>query len=129
MTTRNPSRILKPQPHENVATESLDEGDAFAGSYLKICPDRTVRNPVVNPYPDAGVDVALFENRPPEVEFVIRRVGERAARIEGAPGCAPDIPPGAELTGQGRRQHSGRDGAILERCGIVVCADDFGELL
>src|SRR5258706_10924586 len=98
MAARTPSRILEPQPHENVATESLDEGDAFAPSWAKICPDRTARNPsenlfhererlfhFANPDPDAGVDVALFENRHPEVELVIRRVGERAARIEGAP--------------------------------------------
>src|SRR5882724_8527647 len=117
MATRNPCPIVEPQPDENITPESFDEGDAFARSCGKMCPDRTVRNPgenlfhqrerlfhFANPDPDAGIDIPLLENRHREVELVVRRIGKRPARIETAPGCAPDIAPGAELKGESRRQ-------------------------
>src|SRR3982074_1137495 len=101
MATPNPCLIIEPQPHQDVAAKSLDESHAFTCSCRKIRADRAVWNSrenlfqqrdrlfhFANPDPDAGVDVALLENRYSEVELVIGRIGKRPARIKGAPRCA-----------------------------------------
>src|SRR5580704_8556377 len=112
MATRDPSRILEPQPDENVAPESFNESHAFAGMRRKVRSRGPAGNPsedlfhqqerlfhFANADPDAGVDVALFENRHLEAELVIRRIGKCPACIECAPRRAADIASGTELTG------------------------------
>ena len=62
-----------------------------------------------------------------EGELLIRRIGKSAARIEIAPRGPSDRPAGSELPRKVCRQDARANGALLQRCGVVVKIDEARE--
>ena len=79
--------------------------------------------------PDACVHVACVHHRNLELQALVGRVAGRAPRIEGAPGCAPDVAAGGKLLRELGRQDAGADGAVLQRRGVFVELDQLRKAL
>src|SRR6266545_273396 len=127
---------------ENIAAKAFDETKALTRStgLAEVCPYRARRQALedlldqletlldlTDTNPNPRVDVAIVAHRHLEVELIIGRVGNRLARVEGAPRGAADMAAGAEGPRQGRREIAGRDGTVLKRGGVVVNLDQLGE--
>ena len=115
MAARNMSVFSEPQPHQDIAAETLDQRDPLAGLRTHRCANQTVRKSSKNltdqrqallnfteADPDAGIDIALLEKWDFEGQAVIGRISECAARVKVPPGSAADIPAGTELLRQAR---------------------------
>ena len=66
-------------------------------------------------HPDAGIDIAGFQDRNVEVELTVRPISGRLARIKGASARTSDIAAGAELPCQLGAQNPG-----ARRCGLAA---------
>src|SRR5258708_21165250 len=144
MAARDARIAVEAKPSEDITTESFGERDALAGvswscdlgpnfargqaiEHLRNQPDALLD--LANAYPDPRIDVAVVEHRHVERELVVRRIGKRLACIEGAAGGAPDIAARAELLHILRLHEPGRDGAVLQRRGVVVEFDQSRKYL
>ena len=107
----------------------FDERHAFARFICSrdIDADRTVGQPLQDLFdqgqalldladanPDAGVHIALLQNRHVEGEFVIRGIAEIAPRVEIPAGGSADIAARPILPGEFGLEPPGRDGSILQ---------------
>src|SRR4051794_13681721 len=127
--------VPQAEPNQNVAAEPLDDSHAFAR--LRTMPNVYSRRPPGKPVqylvdqckglldlayanPDARIDIALVQHGHLKAQAIVGRVGEGAARIEGASGRPADVAAGGILPGQCGFEYAGIDGAILQRCGVVV---------
>jgi len=127
--------VAQAEPDQDVATKALDDRHAFVRPWPR--PDRGSQRSfgqlvqdlvdqrqtlldLAHPDPDPGVDIALGQDRDLEAQAIIGRIGEALARIEGSSRRATDITAGGILPGQGRFEDPGIDGAILQRCGVVI---------
>src|SRR5512137_2224025 len=117
------------QPDENIASKSLDQRSALARLARRryIGADRAMRQTVENlldqrdgradfveAHPDARIDIALCRGAELEGQVVIRRIADRAARVESAARGAADKSAACVLAGKLRAQEAGRDGSVLQ---------------
>src|SRR4051812_26425435 len=130
-------------PGKDVAAKALDEGGTFArlsgwdwrrvragGQLLQdLRYQREALLHFLDADPDTRVDVARVHDRHLEFELVVRRIAGRAARVERAPRGAAHVAAGGVLPGKRLRQDAGRDGAVLERCGVLVQVHEMRALL
>ena len=101
---------VKPQPDQDIAAEAFDQRQPFARCTGWLREDIALRQAgedlldqrqalldFADADPDAGIDVAVLQNRNLEPQPVVRRVRPIAPRIESAARGAADIAAGAEL--------------------------------
>ena len=132
-----PPRV-EPQPDQHVAAERFDQTEAFARFPVALDGngDRAIGQACENLFdqrqalfdladadPHPRVDIAGVQHRYFECEIVIGRVAGGASRIEAAARRASDISTGAEPAREGRLHDAGRNGAVLQRSGVVVQLD------
>jgi len=99
MAARDAPVWVEPQPYQDVATEALHDGHAFAllGYACGIGaepPDRQAGEDLLDQIdalldladadPHPRIDVAGLEHRHFETQLIVGRIGERAASVEGA---------------------------------------------
>ena len=143
MAALDPAVSAEAHPHEKVAAKGLDQGKPLAGAirFAELSVDRAVRQALhdlldqpealldlADADPHARIDVAVVAHRHLEIELIVRRIGHRFPRIEGAARGAADIAASAEGARQRRRKIAGGHGAVLQRGGVVVDRDQLGEL-
>ena len=106
MQARDVARRVEPDMNENVAAKTLDHGRAIGwrarrgrrgddGSRRQareqVANDRDARMDLVDPNPDARVDIALAASRRGEIGPVVGRVGELLAPRAGTRPASRDL--------------------------------------
>src|SRR5665647_740381 len=113
------TRIIEPNPSQNVATECFYKAKTFAhatrAARTYLDPRRSAWQAIEDLLdqgntlldlayadPDARVHIAFLKDRHFKFEIVVRRISDRSARIKRPAGSASDIAAGAELACQRR---------------------------
>ena len=124
---RNASTSAKPSPEG--ARRGQRGADRPAGQARQHRLDQVeALADLLDPDPDARIDVARAPRRNLEAEAVVRRIGMVAARVEIAPRSAPDDASGPIGASEIGLQHAGSDRPVLQRSGVVVERTSFGKV-
>src|SRR5262249_21322089 len=134
--------VLNPQPYQHVAAKSLGYPETFAGCDRHIDLGRNgtsgkLRQDLIDQgealldltdaHPHARIHIAGLECRDFKIEPAIRWIAKYLARVESAAAPPSDIAPSPELSRQRCGQCSSPGSTVLQRCGVVIKFDQFGE--